>query len=262
MEKLDYLKHIERESARFRGALADADPAAPVPGCPDWTAKDLLWHLTEVQSFWGSIVKHRTQEPVEGDAIEPDTDYQGLLDGFTTASSALQQALAGTPDDVPVWTWADDRTVGFIRRRQAHEVLIHRLDAEIISGAVTPLDPALADDGVDEILTVMYGGWPAWATFTPTGNIGRMVATDTGSSWDLRPGRFAGTSPNTGKIYDDPTVEIIRQPVRDSPSFTISGSAAQLDAWLWNRQVFDDPVVTGDPATAEEFLAIVAGGIQ
>ena len=44
--------------------------------------------------------------------------------------------------------WADDKTVGYIRRRQAHEALIHRLDAELTAGAVTPLDPDLAADGV------------------------------------------------------------------------------------------------------------------
>ena len=35
----------------------------------------------------------------------------------------------------------DDHTVGFIRRKQAHEALIHRIDAEVAAGNRTPMDP-------------------------------------------------------------------------------------------------------------------------
>ncbi|WP_238993563.1 hypothetical protein [Nocardioides caldifontis] len=63
--------------------------------------------------------------------------------------------------------WAEDRTVGYIRRRQAHEALIHRLDAELTAGTVTALDPTLASDGVDEALDVMFGGCPPWGSFEP-----------------------------------------------------------------------------------------------
>lgn len=262
MDKLDYLTDFRRESARFHSVLATVDPRAPVPSCPDWTAEDLLWHLTEVQTFWGAIVRDRAQEVEERAAVKPDVGYQDLLDGFRSASADLAQAFADTPDDVPVWTWADDHTVGFIRRRQAHEALIHRLDAELVADRTTPMDPALASDGVDEILTVMYGGWPAWSTFTPADHVGRMVATDTGARWDLRTGRFAGTSPNTGKSYDNPTVEVSREALAADPAFTISAPAAELDAWLWNRRIAADPTIVGDHAAAEQFLAVIAAGIQ
>ena len=60
------------------------------------------------------------------------------------------------------WTWSDDHTVGFILRRQAHEALVHRLDAEQAAGRGHELDAALAADGVHECLDVMYGGMPPW----------------------------------------------------------------------------------------------------
>ncbi len=262
MDELDYLGAIQRESARFHHVLGTADPVAPVPSCPGWTAADLLWHLTEVQTFWGAIVRDRSQEVDEEEAARPDVGFQALLDGFAAASDALVRTLADTPDDVPVWTWADDHSVGFIRRRQAHEVLIHRLDAELVAGTTTSLDPALASDGVDEALTVMYGGRPGWATFTPSGHRGRMVATDTGATWELRTGRFAGTSPNTGKTYDNPTVEIDRGARTAHPTYTISAPAADLDAWLWKRPVGSDPTIIGDQVAAAEFVAVLAAGIQ
>ena len=42
------------------------------------------------------------------------------------------------------WNWSDDHTVGFILRRQAHEALVHRVDAELAAGDRTDLDPLLA----------------------------------------------------------------------------------------------------------------------
>jgi Mycothiol maleylpyruvate isomerase N-terminal domain len=54
---LDYLGHLARESARFAEAVGTVPPSAAVPTCPDWNADDLLWHLGEVQWFWGAIVR-------------------------------------------------------------------------------------------------------------------------------------------------------------------------------------------------------------
>ena len=128
-------------------------------------------------------------------------------------------------------------------------------------GRPTGFDSALASDGVDEVLTVMYGGWPGWATFSACGSTGRILSIDTGASWDFEPGRFAGTSPSTGRAYDEPTLRVSPRPPPGDPDFTFSGSAAALDAWLWRRQVWPDPMMSGDAAGAEEFLAVVAVGV-
>ena len=53
-----------------------------------------------------------------------------------------------------VWSWANDQTAGFSYRRQAHEALIHRLDAELAGGERTAIDARLAADGVGEVLGV------------------------------------------------------------------------------------------------------------
>ncbi|MPZ60438.1 MAG: maleylpyruvate isomerase family mycothiol-dependent enzyme [Propionibacteriales bacterium] len=146
----DYLEHLDRESRRFGAVLADADPALAVPTCPDWNAADLLWHLTEVQWFWATIAVERLTEPEPTERTKPARpgNRAALLALFETARRRLADALRETPDETRVWTWAADKTVGFIRRRQA---LIHRVDAELTAGnAVTPMDPALSADGVDE----------------------------------------------------------------------------------------------------------------
>ena len=164
----DYIAFLDSESARFVSLLADADPAARVPSCPDWDAADLLWHLTEVQWFWGSIVGRALSDPQAAQDDKPDRpdDYPALLDLQRRATERLLAAVSAGDDSDPMWTWFDeDQTRGFIRRRQAHEALIHRLDAEQVVGDVTPLDARLATDGIDEALRIMFGGTPDWAEF-------------------------------------------------------------------------------------------------
>ena len=57
-----------------------------------------------------------------------------------------------------MWMWnLDGRHAGYIARRQAHEALIHRIDAELTAGRRTPVDAALGTDGIDEVLSVMHG---------------------------------------------------------------------------------------------------------
>ena len=73
--------------------------------------------------------------------------------------------------------------VDFVRRRQAHEALIHRLDAELVAGDPTPVDRDLASDGVDEVLTIVHGELPSWATFTPDGTVGTVETSDTDRTW-------------------------------------------------------------------------------
>jgi hypothetical protein len=65
-QDLDYVAHLTSESACFAAAIAKTAPDAPVPSCPDWDADDLLWHLSQVQCFWGTVVR----EHLDGEQVE------------------------------------------------------------------------------------------------------------------------------------------------------------------------------------------------
>ena len=55
---------------------------------------------------------------------------------FEPSTSSLGWSPRSSPPTraSEAWTWSTDQTVGFIVRRQAHEALIHRLDAELTAG--------------------------------------------------------------------------------------------------------------------------------
>ena len=106
MQSLDYLAHLERESARFLVALQGAASEARVPTCPDWTADDLLWHLAEVQWFWGEIVRTAAEDPESYQEPARPDDRAGLEAFYRAAGGGLLAALAaGEPGDA-AWTWS------------------------------------------------------------------------------------------------------------------------------------------------------------
>jgi uncharacterized protein (TIGR03083 family) len=238
--------------------LAATDPDARVPSCPDWSAADLLWHLGEVQHFWGTVVGDRLAAPDTYEEPVWPEGYAALRAFFDASNAKLVDALAGTADNVAVWTWLDtDHSVGFVRRRQAHEALIHRLDAELTAGVVTELDAGLATDGVHEAIEWMFGGAPGWASSTPDGPVGRLSTTDTDTSWLVQVGHWSGTSPNTGKTYTDEQMLFLVD--AGEPSFELTGTAADLDAWIWNRPPRSEISRTGDTPALE---AVIMSGLQ
>jgi uncharacterized protein (TIGR03083 family) len=262
---LDYLGHIASESARFARVLGAADPDAPVPSCPDWTAADLLWHLGEVQWFWGTIVRDLIDAEA-AERIKPPrpAHWPGLTEFFASASAELGSVLAITPPQTTVWTWADDKTAGFVRRRQAHEALIHRVDAELTTGERTPLDPELSADGVDEMLRLIFGGdLPEWGMFTADeGRTLRIAAADTGDRWMINIGHFSGTDPDDGRAYDRQGIQVTDAGPGAEPAATISGDAGDLDCWLWGRSPLGAVERSGDAAVLRDFDAVLAGGVN
>ena len=151
----------------------------------------------------------------------------------------------------------------FIRRRQAHEALIHRVDAELTAGQRTPLDPALSADGVGEALRVMYGGLPAWGTFTPADGLTlRLRATDTGDSWFLTLGQFTGTDPDDGTDCDEPDLHAADSDPGTEAAAEVTGTAADLDCWLWHRPTFAAVEKTGDQQVLGRLEETIAPGIN
>ena len=217
-----------------------------------------------MQWFWGTVVRERlTGEQAE--ALKPPRpDGRAALAAFYgQASRDLQEALAAAAPDTPAWTWSPDQTVGFIRRRQAHEALIHRVDAELTAGERTPMDPALSADGVDEALRVMYGGVPDCGTFTPdAGSTVRLAASDTGDTWFVTLGRFTGTDPVDGIRYDEPDIHPAGSDPGDRAAAEVRGTAADLDCWLWHRPAFTPVTSSGDQEVLGRFTSAIAPGIN
>lgn len=143
--------------------------------------------------------------PDEHTAPERPATHPELVALFDTWSNTLVEELAAADPSEPAWSWSPEQTVAFTYRRQAHEALIHRIDAELAAGLEpTPVDPLLATDGVDEALALMFGEQPPWGTFTSAGWTVRVDLTDTAVQTWAELGRFTGADPHDGARYDEP----------------------------------------------------------
>ena len=264
-----YLTALDRETRRFREVLAGAPAGTPVPSCSAWDVDDLLWHLGgEVQDFWAWTIAHRPEVPRDWPEPPRPDGRAALLDALDRAHEELMLRVRNADPGEGAWSWTEDprlHTVGFTMRRQAHEALIHRVDAEQAVGDRTPLDPRLAADGIVECLEWMYGEHPAWGSFADDGSRVVIEATDTGRRVLLALGRLTGHDPDEGEDVDEADLRVLDPELHDGTSprdLTISGSAEDVDLWLWHRGPIGRLAVEGDAAVLERLTGILGEPID
>jgi uncharacterized protein (TIGR03083 family) len=157
---MDRIAIIRTEAQRLADVLAMTDPDARCPTCPDWTATDLLWHLTMVHFFWAGVLERNVRSESDIAAVEQSKpDRPGAMPDLVAlreqATAALCDQLESLDDAEPRWTWwPADQTVGFTRRMQTHEATFHRVDAELAAGLpISPIARDVAADAVDHAST-------------------------------------------------------------------------------------------------------------
>jgi uncharacterized protein (TIGR03083 family) len=149
---MDYAEHVEaaeQGTQAMAAALRRAAPDTRVPSCPEWTVADLATHVGGFAGFWAHVLCEGTGRPKPPFAeAEPG---QPLGDWYEGVAAHLVEELRATPPATAVWTWAEDQSARFVARRCAHELAIHRFDAQLAAGAPQPIDAPVASDGIDEI---------------------------------------------------------------------------------------------------------------
>jgi uncharacterized protein (TIGR03083 family) len=149
-----YVGAVERETASILAAARAGPLDSLVPTCPDWTVADLIGHLGNFSGWWYHNLCDALGRP-RTDAREMPTD-DTLVDWYEERGSQLIDLLRMSRSDLPAWTWVpSDQTAGFIARRCANELSIHRYDTETARGAAQPLDAELAADGIEELFVLI-----------------------------------------------------------------------------------------------------------
>ena len=203
-----------------------------VPWVPEWRARDLVGHLGTVHRWATDILRAGTTEPPSGSRPTPPID-DNLLDWYETGLVELVATLRTTPPEAPAWHMspAAEKTAASWARRQAHELVVHRMDLEVAGGGEpTPVEPALAEDGVDELLGIVL---PRWAHTEPLAGAEATVGvtcTDTGRTWSMSVVRGVVT---------------VRPERTGSEDAHLHGGATALLLHLWGRPA--DVTVDGDP---------------
>jgi uncharacterized protein (TIGR03083 family) len=130
----------------------------PVPTCPDWTVRRLIGHQGMVHRWATANLRGRT---LEIDATErAGRRAPSPVDWLRDGAIDLVGAITSAPDDVQTVVFLNDAPGprAFWARRQCHETTIHSVDAlaaalgRYPTSADTAIDPAVAVDGIDELL--------------------------------------------------------------------------------------------------------------
>jgi uncharacterized protein (TIGR03083 family) len=242
MEISEHITALERDGDLLAVAAERAGLGATVPSCPPWQVRDLLRHIGYVHRWAaGYLAEQRTQplpnEPSESEVLSSGPPDAELVGWFRAGHAALVRTLRTADPAVACWTVVPGPSpLASWARRQAHETAIHRVDAELAAGAVTPFPADFAADGIDELIM---------------GFLGRDRS-------ELRPGQREGqrltlqvlaTGPSGGGAW---LVELTadgslaaRVARGTAPAeCTLAGPAAALYQLLWNRADLDSPGVT------------------
>ncbi len=182
-----WLAAMRSDGPAFRAAVAEAEPDAQVPSCPQWTVAQLTGHLVGLYDWvvgqvGRGVTGMPTQRPPETRAATPEE--------FDESFAALLTLLDALDPEMPAWNWApQSKKVGFWHRRMAHETAVHRWDAQMATGLAEPIEAKLAADGVTEIIDTWL---PAGRGKCPADRHGMIAlsATDLEQTWyvRLRPG--------------------------------------------------------------------------
>lgn len=201
---VDHLSHLAADAARTAHVLRTADPGVAVPGCPDWTLRDLGTHLGQVHRWAAEVVR------TGGRAAQPQVQVADaeLGDWLAEGAAELLQVLRGTEPDRPCWAFAGEQQASFWRRRQALETVVHRLDAERAAGDPTPVPADLAEDGVAEVVDLLHARQVQLGRTAAPTKAATLVSTSSGRTWVLGKG---------------------------APTATVTGPPEQLLLLLWKR---------------------------
>ncbi|OXM47593.1 maleylpyruvate isomerase family mycothiol-dependent enzyme [Amycolatopsis alba] len=238
----EHLAHLRDLTTRFAQVARTGDHAAPVPCCGDWSLRDLVVHLGNVHRWATEIA--RTGEPAPQDfAVEPGAD---LAAWYAECADGLVEALRGASPEDSSWNFTSAPKIkAFWFRRQVHETAVHLLDAHRAAGTEYTFDPAVAADGVDEVLIGMLPKVKRWHT-PPAVTVPVLLKTsDTGHAWLITP---PGEDDVPGSRQAEPA---------ETAGAVVEGPAEGLDLLLWQRVGLAESglKITGDVAAAETFLA-------
>lgn len=151
----------------------------------------------------------------------PPKEWDEIVPWWDAARAELRRAFDSGPDTPAQMLFPFyEANLGSWARRQAHEVAIHRVDAELAAGQeATTFDTAFASDGVDEALSmIIHRRGADWSAVEAGGTV-LVHAEDARRLWSLT------LAPGQPPAPDGPA----------EPDVTLSGGADAVYKRLWRR---------------------------
>jgi uncharacterized protein (TIGR03083 family) len=155
----EFVAEIRSSTRTLVDIVRTQDPDLPIATCRGWSLRELAAHLGRVHRWAAEIVRTRAAQRIPFDAV-PDSQYPDERSAQPTwLTGGADRVIAAIADagSAQVWAFGTIAPATFWARRQAHETMVHRVDAELAARRAAVLDPALAADGIDEWLWLLRG---------------------------------------------------------------------------------------------------------
>ncbi|MCM6773735.1 maleylpyruvate isomerase family mycothiol-dependent enzyme [Nocardia sp. CDC159] len=232
------------ETDRLAELYLDADPATPIPTCPDWTLANLVAHVGGGHRWAAAMITDRATEFLDFaqvPEIRRPREVAAAAAWLREGARVVIDAIDATGPEVPVWTpFSQPRPSEWWVRRRLHETTAHRADALLALGREVDLDPALAADGISELLGLMAMGSPRFGTPLDEGITLSLHATDDADHWRIRRSGSviewdADTAPTTAELAAtaaDLFLVLLRRIPVEQPRVRISGDPSVVTTWL------------------------------
>ena len=232
MDSGDFHAQLMADAQRLRTILADGDLAREVAGCPGWDLAELGQHI-------GGIFRFATAGIIDGRGVDEPTgprERAEMLEWFDAGLAMLLAAFEPRDWSRACWTFSLPHRVGFWIRRMCHETALHLWDAETSQGRSVRIDPALAADGVDEVVTMFFPRQVRLGRISALDDCVKLILSD-------HPGAPAMLLHGDGSAQTNGIV----------PDAVVRGPASDLLLMLWKRlpQAPSTVEVEGDRAAFE-----------
>jgi uncharacterized protein (TIGR03083 family) len=241
MDRSAALVRIKQNADRILELLAEAaatghpaDERARIPSCPDWTLLDLANHLGRVYAMVATALESGPDAAFERARIPRRAEAQSAEDWLRERLEIVLGLLGSVEEEGRAWNFVDGPggPVSFWWRRQAHETLIHRVDAEMAAGLpITDADPSFAADGIGDFLAISGHKQVPWEDIQlGDGMSVHLHATDAADATDATDNGNATptewTIDTTSRTYTERHLKA---------DVALRGSAWALDLWIWRR---------------------------
>jgi uncharacterized protein (TIGR03083 family) len=242
MSVAGHLEAMRIEGERFVAAIRTGDLDATVPTCPEWTVRELVHHVGRTHHWAAAHVEQARAETLSESeqaaawgSMPADAE---VVRWYDAALTRLMRAIEAAPAELHCWTFLPGATSAraFWARRQAHELAIHRVDAEGVFGEPAPVTTDFALDGIDELLFGFFG---------------------------RRRSRLRSPTPRTLSIRTDDASWLVHIGVEGASTelstevgeCTVQGQASEIYFALWNRRALRDLYRDGDPSVLDLWTA-------
>jgi uncharacterized protein (TIGR03083 family) len=196
--------------------------------------RDLVQHMGGIHRWAAAHVADRLTSPIKGyeGLVGGWPADAGLVDWFREGHANLVRVLEAAEPDVQCWSFLPAPSpLAFWARRQAHETGIHRADAESAGGPISAYDPAVAVDGLDELLLAFLPRPRTQLRADPPRTL-HVHATDVSGEWLVR------INPDSVQVATE----------HAEADCTLRGPASDLYLLLWNRRSPEGLELDGDAA--------------